>query len=104
MAHEVLASKPESTFANLLLPSIPTSNQRSTKHIQKGAQLYNGSGGGEKVVIGQKDRDHEMHIRRNDTAFKVVRNANTSGLSESPIISQNKLPERQFNGLGGSHG
>ena len=44
-----------------------------------------------------------MHIRRNDTAFKVVRNANTSGLSESPIISQNKLPERQFNGLGSSH-
>ena len=52
MAHEVLASKPESTFANLLLPSIPSSNQRSTKHIQKGAQLYNGSGGGDRVVIG----------------------------------------------------
>jgi len=102
----VLANRPEGTFANLLLPSIPTTNLRSTKQIVKGSQFYNVGAGVDKGLVGKDLRDHDIPVRRNDTSFKVVRNVNNaSGLSESPILSQNKLPDRQFNnGLGSGGG
>ena len=87
---EVISTKQDRTFANLLLPSIPTTLQRSSKQIKNHTPCFV-----EKQSVPREreaDLIHHLHQPPHKLYSAVGANLGPSAPTESPVLSSYKFP------------